>query len=80
MYPFSPPKVGSLVTQVVLRDLSTVYFQNTPLFPQTNNYKITFLQLILPLSWITSVLADGTGRTKIETKVYESLYCLFEEL
>ena len=62
-YPFSPPKVNSLVTQVVRRDLSTVYFQNTPLCPQTNNYKITFLQLILPLSWITSVPVDGTGRT-----------------
>ena len=63
MYPFSPPKVGSPVTQVVGRDLSTVYFQNTTLFPQTNNYKITFLYLILPLSWTTSVLVDGTGRT-----------------
>ena len=63
MYPFSRPKVDSLVTQVVRRDLSTVYFQNTPLLPQNNSYKITFLQLILPLSWITSVLVDGTGRT-----------------
>ena len=42
MYPFSPPKVGSLVTQVVRRDLSTVYFQNTSLFRKPTIIKLLF--------------------------------------
>ena len=81
MYPFSPPKVGSLLTQVVRRDLSTVFFQNTSLFPQTNNYKITFLYLIF--LWPGQQAFSLTGQEGRETetkKVYESLsYCLFEE-